>query len=148
MPGIHHETSLDRLEAPCLKNGLRTWRNAASRKGRGTGLIDLLVSDELGNLLLIEYEADSPKRVSSDVQKRRDLGEDAILWIVCPTERLACRIRRRLRSLEIEAGELKLTYVFTFFAALQRLENNVPFCSQVEGENKKGRKHNSKPPKT
>lgn len=146
MPGIFHETSLDRLEAPCLRSRLRTKRHAASRKGRGTGLVDLLVSDECGNLLLIEYETDSPKRVIGDVQKRRQMGEDAILWIVCPTERLARRIRKKLGKLGIDSEELKLIRVFTFFTALKQLENNFPFCSPVVGGNKKERKQKSTNP--
>lgn len=140
MPGIHHEIMLDRLETVCLKNGLRTWRNVASHKGRDTGYIDLLVSDESGNLLLIEYETDSPKRVFGDVLKRRDMGEDVVLWIVCPTERLARRCRKMLRSLDVDPSEpIK---VLTFCAAMQRLKHLVSFCSLVVGhklgnENKK-----------
>lgn len=145
MSGIFHETLLDRLEAACLRSGLRTRRQAPSRKGRATGYIDLLVwSDDSEEMLVVEVEMDSPKRVAGDVQKRRDMGDHAILWIVTPTQRLSRLIQKRLNSLESDEGEPIL--VLPFFTALQRIENKNPFCSPVVGENKKGQKQNSENP--
>jgi len=147
MPGIFHETLIDRLEAACLKSGLQTKRQAPSRSGRATGYIDLLAwSNETEEMLVIEVEMDSPKRVIGDVQKRRDLGEHAILLLVTPTQRLTKLIQKRLSNLEIDACEPII--VLPFFAALQQLENKNPFCSQVVGGNKKKRKQKSTSPET
>ena len=146
MTGIFHETLIDRLETACLKSRLRTRRQAPSRKGRTTGYIDLLVwSDESEEMLVVEVEMDSPKRVAGDVQKRRDMGDHATLWIVTPTQKLARLIQKRLGSLEIDDGEPIL--VLPFFTALQRIENRNLFCSPVVGGNKKEQKQKSKTPR-
>jgi hypothetical protein len=120
-------TSLDPLLLS-LKNVFcyRTISQAPSRKGRRTGYIDLLVTNEHDSRqLVIEIEMEI-KRVSGDVQKRKDLGDNAVLWIVTPTRLLAQAIRKHLKSLDIEDRDK--IFVFTLAEALQRVTNNNPFC--------------------
>ena len=143
--GIFHEYMLDQLEIAFQEGGLQTRRQVHSRAGRATGYIDLLACSKDSRLLVVEVEMDSHRRVVNDVQKRRDLGNKAVLWIVTPTARLAQSIQKRLNDLEIEASEP--IWVLPFGAAMKRILNKsyfVPLAKVKKGEQKQKHKNPSK----
>ena len=123
--GVFHEYMIAVLEDLFQKRGLRTRRQVPSRKGRATGYIDLLVYGNDLEFLIIEVEMDK-KRAVNDIRKRDDLGENAMLWIVTPTQKLTQKIRKHLRTLGIEDDDQ--ICVLPFGAAVKRVLTKNPFC--------------------
>ena len=123
--GMFHEHMVSGMEEKFQGRGLRTRRNAPTHKGLATGYIDLLVYGDNSEVLAVEIEMHK-RRAVNDIRKREDLGEDAVLWIVTPTQELAQSIKKHLKNLGIEENDK--IFVFPFGAAMQRVLIKNPFC--------------------
>lgn len=123
--GIFHEYMIEVLEKTFQKRGFRTRRQVPSRKGRKTGYIDLLIYGNNDSLFLIIEVEMSKKRVLNDLQKQKDFGNDAMLWIVTPTRELATSIESHLKNLGID--ENRKVFVLPFGAAMKRVLIKNPF---------------------
>ena len=126
--GIFHEHMIEILEKMFQKRGLRTKRQVPSRKGRKTGYIDLLVSNDDDSMFLIIEVEMSKTRVLNDLLKQKDFGNDAVLWIVPPTRVLATAIKNHLQNHGIVENDK--IFVFPFSAAIKRVLIKNPFCSR------------------
>lgn len=65
-------------------------------------------------------------RVLNDIQKQKDFGKSAILWIVSPTKKLVTEIKNHLKDHGIEENETLL--ILPFSEAVKRVLNKIPFC--------------------
>lgn len=123
--GIFHEYMIEVLEKAFKKRRFQTRRQAPSRKGKKGGYIDLLVSSNDDSAFLIVEVEIRKERILNDIQKQKDFGNDAILWIVSPTGGLAAEIKNHLKDHGIEEGER--VFILPFGAAMKRVVNKIPF---------------------
>lgn len=122
--GIFHEHMIDVLEKTFKKRGFQTRRQVPSRKGRKGGYIDLLVSNNDDSVFLIIEVEMRKTRVLNDIQKQKDFGNGATLWIVSPTGWIAVEIKDCLKGHGVEEDET--LFVLSLSDAIKRVMNKFP----------------------
>lgn len=119
--GSLHEHMIEVMKEKSEKRQFQTDLQVPSKKGKKTGYIDLLIFDGL-RFLMVEAEL-RKTRVLNDIQKQKDFGKNAILWIVCPTKKLVTEIKSHLKEHGIEESET--LYILVFSEAVKRLSNKM-----------------------
>ena len=122
---IFHEYMIEVLKETSEKRGFQARCQVPSKKGKKSGYFDLFVSNsDNSRFLIIEVEM-RKDRVLNDIQKQKDFGKSAILWIVAPTRKVATEIKNHLNGHGIEENET--LFILPFSDAIKRVLNKIPF---------------------
>lgn len=122
---VHNQVMTAVLAADAMAIGCFVAFEVVVELASGIGFIDILIRKD--NLLIsIEVER-SARRIMNDLKKAHAVGADA-LWIVVPTVRVACAVRRRLAQIDLRAAKLRVC-VLTLGQARQQLAVCFPLNS-------------------
>ena len=152
--GEIHEYIIDRLDAEFQAKGFRTAKQVPARSGGRIDYVDLVAEDDSGRFICVEVEM-SPKRVADDIVKATRLSRYALrrgqdndrceLWIVVANRRVKEAIRRRLKQLAVNEGDMIL--LLTYGQAVARVRGRFSFSSEAMSEEKANREEYHGPPK-
>lgn len=122
---VHNLVMVATLAADALSVGCEVAFEVAVKLASSMGFIDIVIRKAE---MLISVEAErSARRIMNDLKKAEAIDADE-LWLVVPTARVACTVRRRLAEVELKFEKPRI-FVLTLGQARQRLALFFPLNS-------------------